>query len=432
MKYEQCVDYIISIPLFGKKDGHKNTRILLERLNNPQKNMKFIHVAGTNGKGSVCTMLSFLYSESQVQVGLFTSPHLVKINERIKVNNKDISDIAFMNVFHEVKTAIDQMVEEGLNHPTFFETLFAMAIVYYNRQGVEIAILETGIGGRLDATNVIENPLVSVITHIGYDHMEILGNTLDKIAFEKGGIIKMGCPTVLSSQEPLARNMILQICKEKKSFLHEVMPLEYAIIKRTDKTIDFSVKNKYYNYERLTLNVSAEYQIFNLATALTVVEVIKKEYPLQDRIIKAAIDKFYWPGRMELVKGWLMLDGAHNESGIQLFVQNLEASFPGKKVTILFTAMRDKAYELMIETLSQYPNIEKVIITRVNNHRCLDTKVLLRSFEKNGFKDICIELDLDKVIKTHDFKNDGILCCVGSLYLVGEIKKIIAGGVLND
>lgn len=432
MNYEQCVDYILSIPLFGKKDGHKNTKILLERLNNPHKEMKFIHVAGTNGKGSVCTMLSFLYLESNIKVGLFTSPHLVKINERIKVNNKDISDIAFMNVFYEVKSVIEQMVEDGFNHPTFFETIFVMSIVYFKRQGVEIAILETGIGGRLDATNVIEKPLVSVITHIGFDHMEILGDTLDKIAFEKGGIIKIDCPTVLASQEPLARNMIDQICKEKNSFLHEVMPIEYAILKRTDKTIDFSVKNKYYYYERLTLNVSAEYQISNLATALTVVEVIKKNFPLQESTIKAAIEKFYWPGRMEVVNDWLILDGAHNESGIDLFVKNLEASFPNKKVTILFAAMRDKAYDLMIDSLSQCSNIDRVIITKVSNYRSLDTKTLLKCFEKTTIKDISIDLDIEKVLRNHDSRHDGILCCVGSLYLVGEIKKLMIGGVLND
>lgn len=432
MNYEQCVEYILSIPLFSKKDGHKNIKILLERLNNPQKDLKYIHVAGTNGKGSVCTMLSYIYVESNMKVGLFTSPHLVNINERIKINNQDISNIAFVNVFHEVKTAIDQMIHNGFNHPTYFETLFVMAILYFKRQGVEIAVLETGIGGRLDATNVIDKPLVSVITHIGFDHMEILGDTLDKIAFEKGGIIKSGCPTVLSSQERLARDMIVQICKEKKSFLYEVVPLEYIIKERTDKSIDFSLKNKYYNYDRLTLNVSAEYQISNLATALTAVEVLNNHIPLQEKAIKKAIKAFYWPGRMEVVNEWLLLDGAHNESGIHLFVKNLEASFPNQKVTILFTAMRDKDYNAMIQELSHCSNIEKVIITRVNPHRCLDTKTLLKSFEKHKFKDISIELNPEKAIKEHDYKADGLLCCVGSLYLVGEIKKLISGGVLND
>ncbi|PKM95533.1 MAG: bifunctional folylpolyglutamate synthase/dihydrofolate synthase [Firmicutes bacterium HGW-Firmicutes-1] len=432
MNYAECIEYILSIPLFSKKSGHKNIVELLFRLGNPHLQLKYIHVAGTNGKGSVCTMLSYAYVEANLKVGLFTSPHLVKINERIKMNNDDISDVDFMNTFHRVKKVIDEMEEAGFHHPSYFETLFVIAILYFLDKQVELVVLETGLGGRLDATNIIEHPLVTVITQIGLDHIEVLGDTIEKIAIEKGGIIKEGCPTVISSQEDNVLSVIRQICNEKNSKLYEIMPLKHRIIKRTDKSIDFCINNKYYYYDKISLNTCATYQIINVATALNTVEVLRDQYPISVEAIERAFQKFYWPGRMELINDWIVVDGAHNESGVKSFVENIQECFSDRKITILFTAMKDKAYDLMVQELSRCTNIENIVLTKVKDDRCLEFDLMKSSFQKYGFHNIEIEIDIEKAIKKNYKREDRLLCCVGSLYLVGEIKKIVAGGLLND
>lgn len=431
MNYQQSVDYILSIPLFGKKDGHNNTKELLTKLGNPHLSLKYIHVAGTNGKGSVCAMLSYIYVEAGYEVGFFSSPHLINITERLKINNQDILEDEFLEIFLNIKQGIDEMIKEGHHHPTFFETLFCMSIVYFKKHQVDLVILETGLGGRLDATNIIEKPLVSVITQIGLDHVAILGNTLEKIAFEKGGIIKEGCPTVLQSDEKSVFHVISKLCDEKNAPLHVVQPVGHNILKSTYKTIDFSLNNKYYKYDRLTVNSNGFYQIMNAATALTTVHILKNEISVEeDSIIKGLYD-FYWPGRMEVVNEWLMLDGAHNESGIQAFVEYLQNCYKGQQVTLLFTAMKDKAYEEMIKKLSECHQISKVILTSVYEGRCLDTETMKKIFEKYSTVPIEIEENIEKAFFRAYKRDNQLLCCVGSLYLIGQIKKIITGGLVN-
>ncbi len=431
--YDESVNYLLSIPLFGKKDGNKNVKALIEELNIDitGDRFKFIHVAGTNGKGSVCTMLSYILTESKVKTGLFTSPHLEKINERIKINNNDIEDDELAHCFNIVKKAIENIIEKGYLHPTYFETLFVLALYYFINNNTEIVVLETGIGGRLDATNVIEKPIVSIITHIGLDHVHILGDTLEKIAEEKGGIIKNNIPAVLSTEDKGVLNVINRICKKNNSRLYEVEPVKYSISERTDKTIDFSIYNKYYSYDGLILNTSAEYQIINLATVLTSLETIKNIIQIDENSIKEGINKFYWPGRMELIDGWLMLDGAHNVSAMRMLVSNMNKNFSSYKITLMFASMKDKDWEGMIKELSKCNNIDKVIVSKMNIPRCQEPLALVKCFEKYGFKDITIEEDYKKIAKAHNKDIEGVLCVAGSLYLVGEIKKIIKE-VKND
>lgn len=428
MNYEQSVEYILSIPLFGKKNGHHNTEVLLRKFGNPQDFMKTIHVAGTNGKGSVCSMLSYIYCEAGLKVGFFSSPHLIKINERFKINNVDITDEAFLSCFLKVHGAVLEMVEAGHTHPTFFETLFCMAMVYFKEQGVELVILETGLGGRLDATNMIKQPLVSVITQIDYDHVAILGDTLQKIAGEKGGIIKKECPTVLQSNQEEVVQVIENICKEQMSKLYPVQPIDTLISKRTYKTIDFSIQNKYYYYDRLTVNSSAAYQIMNVATALTTVHVIGSEIAVEASEVMRALEKFYWPGRMEVIHDGLILDGAHNLSGIKAFTQTIRENYPNRHITLLFAAMKDKAYDEMIEEICKCENIKRIILTTIHEERCLDLPKMEETFRKYSDLPIEIELSIEKVIDNVTTTNGDLLCCLGSLYLVGEVKRILSGG----
>ena len=188
--YDEAVEYLLNIPKFSKKTTKENLLELLKRLGNPHKAMKIIHVAGTNGKGSVCAFLNTLLLAAKKQTGLFTSPHLVKMNERMRINGKDVSDERFLQVFQQVYQTVGQMLKQGFTHPSFFEYLFVMALVLFEKENVEYVILETGLGGRLDATNIIEHPMLTIITSISFDHTEILGDTLHKIAMEKAGIIK--------------------------------------------------------------------------------------------------------------------------------------------------------------------------------------------------------------------------------------------------
>lgn len=427
--YDKCIEELINIPMIGKKSGLDNIKVLLEGLNNPHKKLKYIHVAGTNGKGSVCSMLASILLESNLKVGLFTSPHLVKINERIRVNSEDISDENFAKIYNKVKEAIDNMVAKGLNHPTFFEILLAMSLEYFLQQQVDIVILETGLGGRLDSTNIIENPLVTVITKIGHDHNEILGNTIEEIANEKAGIIKEGCDTVLLNDNNAVENVVISKCREKKSNIHLVLPYEYEIIKRSDKTIDFSINNQYYYYKGLKINSCANYQLDNVAITLTTIYTLKNHYIIEYEHIKNGLNNFKWPGRMELVNDALLIDGAHNVDGIKEFVKNIISNFSNRSINILFTCMKEKNYSQMIEELAKCTNINKVIITKLDNPRNEDIDILYEEFLKNGFNKVEKHPNFASAfIQNYKLDSSELLASVGSLYLVAEVKKILQEG----
>ncbi|GMQ59125.1 folylpolyglutamate synthase/dihydrofolate synthase family protein [Vallitalea sediminicola] len=428
MKYNESVQYILDIPKFGVKSGLDNIKTLLNLLDNPEKNMKFIHVAGTNGKGSVCTMLSYILCEHGYKTGLFTSPHLVKINERIKIDNTNISNNNLSNILTMVKEKIDYMVKSGYNHPTFFEVLVAIAFVYYNKNNVDYVVLETGLGGRLDSTNVIENPIVSIITSIGLDHVAILGNTIEEIAKEKAGIIKKERPTVLYYDKKEVVDTINVECRNKKSKLYSYNDLHYNILKRTKKNIDFSINNKYYNYEEVFLNTIANYQIINVSIALTAVEVLIDEgVNLNTESILKGLKKFKWPGRMEYVMENMLIDGAHNAQGISMFVNDINSLYNNTEINILYASLIDKPYDKMISQLKKCNNINKMILTQINSDRATDVNLLQESCERVGYDNIYPMANIDDAVKyAMQLSREGrMVCCIGSLYLVGYIKSKI-------
>ena len=425
MNYKETCEYILNIPKFSKKSGLDNIKILLDLLGNPQEKLQFIHVAGTNGKGSVCTMLSYILCENGYKTGLFTSPHLININERIKINNIDIDNQDFTNIFIKVKDKIDYMVNNGYNHPTFFEVLVAMSFVYYDTNNVEYVILETGLGGRLDSTNVIESPIVSVITSIGYDHVTILGDTIEQIATEKSGIVKEERPTVLYYDKKEVFDVIMEKCISKKSELYSYSNFEYSILKRTKKNIDFSINNKYYNYEEIYLNTTANYQIINVSIVLTTVEVLINEgINLNRKSIVQALEKFTWPGRMEYVMDNMLIDGAHNVQGIRMFVNDINNLYKNTELTILYTSLKDKPCKEMISELKKCNNINKMILTEINSDRKMDANILENYCKEVGLNS-CIIPDIDDALEyAIKISNEGqTVCCIGSLYLVGYIKS---------
>lgn len=426
LNYNQAVNYILDIPKFGVKAGLENIRVLLELLGNPQKHLKIIHVAGTNGKGSVCSMLSSILCANGYRTGLFTSPHLMKINERLKINQDDISDDAFCEVFHEVYEKMQEMVAKGYNHPTFFEVLVAMALLYFKKEQVEYAILETGVGGRLDSTNVIEDPVLTIITPIGLDHVAVLGDTIEAIAKEKVGIIKAGRPTVLYYDKQTVFDVVSNVCRQKKSKLYSYDQFEHHILKITKKNIDFSINNKYYKYEKVYLQTIASYQLINVSIALTAVEaLIDCGISLSKEKVLQGLATFKWPGRMELLTDHILIDGAHNALGMRMFAHEINTFYKDREVTILFASMKDKPYTDMIKELKKCHNINKVILTQIESDRAASVNQLRDVFEREGFLDIeCIERIDQAVAYVRRLSQEGsMMCCIGSLYLVGYVKS---------
>ena len=426
MTYQEAVAYIDETPKFTKKNTLDHTRAFLKRLGDPQEKMKILHVAGTNGKGSVCSFLASMLKAGGKRTGLFTSPHLVKINERFVVDEKDVSDEEFLEAFHTVMDCVEEMKEEGYPHPTYFELLFLIGMKLFERAGVEYLVLETGLGGRLDATNSVAHPLVSVITSISLDHTEYLGDTVAAIAGEKAGIIKEGVPVVYDASCPESAEVIRRRAEELRAPAYPITPKMYKISKTTKKHIDFSIDSGYYDDIRLSISSVAEYQVKNAAEAVTAIRVIDREGAFTDEVIRKGVEKMRWQGRMETVLPGVIIDGAHNEAGVEEFVKTarrLEADYP---VTLLFAAVGDKDYRHMIETICRELRLERVIVTEVGGYRSVDVKVPEELFRQFGAKKVTaipdVEEAFDEALRE---QGDGILFCVGSLYLVGNIKSIL-------
>lgn len=426
MTYQEAVAYIDETPKFTKKNSLEHTRAFLKRLGDPQENMKILHVAGTNGKGSVCSFLASMLKAAGKRTGLFTSPHLVKINERFVVDEEEIGDEEFLEAFHTVMDCVREMREEGYPHPTYFELLFLIGMKIFEKAGVEYLVLETGLGGRLDATNSIAHPLVTVITSISLDHTEYLGDTIAAIAGEKAGIIKEGVPVVYDASCPESAEVIRKKAEELHAPAYGITSKMYKISKTTKKHIDFCIDCGYYDCIELTISSVAEYQVKNAAEAVTAIRVMEQGGEFSDEVIRSGIEKMRWQGRMEQVLPGVIIDGAHNEAGVEEFVKTarrLEADDP---VTLLFAAVGDKDYRHMIETICRELRLERVIVTEVGGYRSVDVRKPEALFREFGQKQVTacpdVEEAFDEAMKE---KGDGILFCVGSLYLVGSIKSIL-------
>ena len=407
MTYQEAVAYIDETPKFTKKNTLDHTRAFLKRLGDPQEKMKILHVAGTNGKGSVCSFLASMLKAGGKRTGLFTSPHLVKINERFVVDEQDVSDEEFLEAFHTVMDCVEEMKEEGYPHPTYFELLFLIGMKLFERAGVE-------------------HPLVSVITSISLDHTEYLGDTVAAIAGEKAGIIKEGVPVVYDASCPESAEVIRRRAEELHAPAYPITPKMYKISKTTKKHIDFSIDSGYYDDIRLSISSVAEYQVKNAAEAVTAIRVIDREGAFTDEVIRKGVEEMRWQGRMETVLPGVIIDGAHNEAGVEEFVKTarrLEADYP---VTLLFAAVGDKDYRHMIETICRELRLERVIVTEVGGYRSVDVKVPEELFRQFGAKKVTaipdVEEAFDEALRE---QGDGILFCVGSLYLVGNIKSIL-------
>ena len=423
MTYSEAVDYILEIPKFTKKNDAVHTKTFLKYLGNPQESLKVIHVAGTNGKGSVCAYLDGMLRSEGKRTGLFTSPHLVKINERIAVDGEPVSDGEFCRAFDAALAAVKMMEAEGLSHPTFFEFLLGMALYTFRRSGTEYAVLETGLGGRLDATSAVEPPLVCVITSIGYDHMQYLGDTIEQIAAEKAGIIRPGVPVFYASSSEESDRVIEKTAEKNGSFCKKIGKDAYEILGIENKHIAFSCPSDYYGNTTWKLNNTGLYQPGNAMLAMETMRFLMKEDAHPDRW-RSVLEDLTWEGRMEEVLPDVYVDGAHNISAAEGFVESIPKD--GRGNLIVFSAVKDKEYEKMAAILCKRSGADLYVVTHIEDQRGLEADELGNIFRKYTDCPVIVKESVkDALAFAFSERNGRRVYCLGSLYLTGMIKKWI-------
>ena len=423
MNYQEAVEYIEAIPQFEIIEPLEHAKEMLKRLGEPQNSFKAIHVAGTNGKGSVCAYLDSMFREGGFKCGLFTSPHLVKMNERFKINGQNMSDETFLRLFRVVKKVIDDFVSEGKEHPSYFEIVCVMGMLYFKEQKVDVAIIETGLGGRLDATNTIDQPLACVITSIGLEHTQYLGDTLGKIAREKAGIIKPNVPVIYERSSEEVATVISNRAQKLNSKSYQLDSSMYEIILKTARGIDFSFYCKYYKSSTIFINSIASYQMANASLALYTMGVLQEFHKLSLEVLKAGIAKTKWEGRMETALPGVIFDGAHNEDGIAKFAETAAEFSEEYRITILFAAVSDKKYQKMIHTIMDKIKPAAVVTTQIEGERIITADKLARYFVAEGCSEVYSNANVVAAFKqAMKLREDGLLFCVGSLYMIGEVK----------
>lgn len=427
MNYTEAVDYIETIPKFTVKHPPEHTRELLSRLGNPQEGIKIIHVAGTNGKGSVCAYLNAMLLAGGKKTGLFTSPHLVRINERFQINGEDVSDEQFLDAFLKVEKAAKEYEAEGEGHPSYFETLFLMGMLIFKEAGVEYLVMETGLGGRLDATNVVEKPLACIITSISRDHTEYLGDTLEAIAREKAGIIKAGVPVIYDASQPGPASVIDAKAKEMGSPAWPMEPSFYEMKTQSREGITFTFAYPGGEKAELAIPYVAKYQMMNASLAFYTMHILQDVHDIPKNVLAEGLSKIKWPCRMEMAAPGVIIDGAHNEDGIAQFVSTAGYFAKENEITILFTAVADKHYHEMIGEICEGIHPSHVVATQIDGSRVVPAEVLAEDFRKAGCTDVCAEPEIGAAYeKALGKKGSGMLFCVGSLYLAGELKAYLA------
>ena len=476
LSYEEAASYISSIPRFTKKTSVAHTQRLLAQLGHPEESFRIIHVAGTNGKGSVCAYLESVFRTAGYRTGLFTSPHLVRVNERFRISGTDVSDAAFAEAFDVVMKAVQeiQRLSPAYEHPTYFETLFAMGVVIFQRAGVEIAVLETGMGGRLDATNAVTSPVLTVITSISLDHTQYLGHTIAEIAGEKAGIIKPGIPVIYDADDPVAEQVIRARAAELQSPALGVASEDVREISADEKGFDFEINGK-----RLHIPQAASYQVINASLAWTALQVwnrlagenmsctrqntegsrqeLAQEadivstsragkntkdgngnsqadigqgsvciHAISDDAIREGYERMQWPCRMERVLPAVIIDGAHNADGIAQFIRTAARFHKTHEITLLYSSVSDKDYRTMIRELAEGIRPERVVTTEIAGERKVPSDIFAGLFRENGVAEVFAEPDPARAFdQAYAIRGDGMLFCIGSLYLAGEIRSYI-------
>ncbi|MDE6529945.1 MAG: bifunctional folylpolyglutamate synthase/dihydrofolate synthase [Lachnospiraceae bacterium] len=419
-EYRDVEEYILDIPKFTKKHKQSETDGFYTFLGRPGERQKIIHVAGTNGKGSVC-----VYSESMIMAtghtcGLFSSPHLECMRERIRLQKMDIPEEAFVRIFTYVTQQMERYTKNYF--PTFFELLFFMAMVYFEETKPEYIILETGMGGRLDATNIVKNKKICIITRIALDHMAYLGDTLEEIAGEKAGIIFGGVPVVYYHEMEDISRVIREKAEEMGAEAIPIAEADLLNLKNHQKYIDFSIFFEYYGYYNIKVPSCALYQCMNVSLALYAMRRILGKQLTQE-IAAEAVVRTSWSCRMEEIRPGILLDGAHNPNGMQALLQSL--SYRQERKILLFAAVSDKDIAAMVHEITASGIFEHYIITVAGGARAADLDYVEKLFRDNTEKDVKAFQDAGQAFRYGKMvRQDGLLVVAGSLYLAGLIRSL--------
>lgn len=425
LTYEEVVAYIESIPGFTSKTSLDHTRRLLDLLGHPEEEMKIIHVAGTNGKGSVCAYLNAMFLQGGFRTGMFTSPHLISIRERFLINGKEVSEELFVRAFEKAMKAVRKVMDEGDVHPAYFELLFLMGLLIFSEEKVDVLILETGMGGTKDVTNVVEHPLACVITSISPDHEQYLGHTIPEIAAHKAGIIKTGIPVICDGHDPCSLAVIQKRAEELNSPLWVLDSDRIRISEITKDGISFSLKVER-EPVRLLIRQTAVCQAMNASLAYCAMLATEEMHHLSRETLASGIAQMKWPCRMETVLPDVIIDGAHNVDGIAEFIRTVEHFHRDQEITILFGSVADKKYPEIIRQLSEGIRPDRVVVTKISGAREVSEETFAELFRANGVKDVYGAPDPAAAFElARRVQGSGMLFCVGSLYLAGELKRHI-------
>lgn len=428
MVYEEAESYLLTVPKFAKKNTPENTKAFLCRLGDPGREKTVIHIAGTNGKGSVCAYLSSVLQSAGYRVGMFTSPHLVTMRERFRINGELISEKNFIKYFKSVKNKIKEGIPGEKNyHPTFFEMLFFMAMQYFEEENVQVILLETGLGGRLDATNSVNEKALCIITEIGLDHMEYLGGTIAEIAREKAGILRSGVPVVFADNRQEASRVIREEAQRLGCPAFFVSKRDVRNLEFHKNFIDFSYNTRYYGYIRCLLDTCALYQVENAALALCALDVLADKLPVDKKALSEGMHTMRWEGRMEEIFPGVYLDGAHNVDGICSLLEIVGRDGCNGERFLLFSAVEEKQYRQMIGLLADSRLFNKICVTEIRNARGLSGQTLETAFRDAGAERVTVFNESASGLKEllAERRQEDKIYIAGSLYLAGEIKRYI-------
>jgi dihydrofolate synthase/folylpolyglutamate synthase len=417
MNYEETLRYLFNLERFGIKLDLSNITAILKRLGNPHLQFPSIHVAGTNGKGSVAAMLHSILCESGYRAGLYTSPHLVDFRERVKAGREMIEKDFIFDFICGLKDEIDK------NGYTFFEVTTALAFHYFAQKKVEIAVVETGLGGRLDATNMI-TPLISIITNIGREHTKQLGDVIAQIANEKAGIVKRRVPTITAVSQPEAFDAVKAVCAQRKSELIHVQDVShYNMLESSIHGARFNFSSDSSSYENLKLNLAGEHQILNAVTALTAMQKLKQlGWKVEETAIREGLSKVDWRARLEVFRKepFVLLDVAHNPPGMRVLIQALQRLFPEKQIIFVFGVLEDKDHRSMIGEISK--KAQFIILTEPEYKRAAEPESFKDAVEKNGIAyEIIPQVKQAYLAALKKAEANEVICVTGSHFVVGEL-----------
>ena len=383
MNYEEAMNFIQNTNKFGSVLGLDNIRELLERLGNPQDQLRVVHIAGTNGKGSTLAFLAGIFRESGYRAGRYVSPASFSYEERFRINEENISKKDLCFYMEKIKNVAEEMVKDGLSHPTMFEIETALSFLYFLDKKVDVVLLETGMGGRLDATNVVKKPIATVIASIGMDHMQFLGDTLEKIASEKAGIIKEGCPVISYDNTKEVNEVIKNKAKQMHAKVTFVNSAGIRVLQESLNGESFSYRSSDGRwYEKIEIPLLGRHQINNAALALETLNVIKNYYCISDFQTEDGMRKTIWRGRIEILEREPMVicDGAHNPDGAKSLLSFLQNNFTNQPLIYIMGVLSDKDYEQMVQILA--PAADKIYTVAPDNPRALSSRELCNCISK--------------------------------------------------